>query len=139
VLVARRGPSFARGRGADAVAWTVVAATVVGGLCFFKQQVEVLADVARFDRAPYEIAERTIAGRALVFVDEIQTGQPSTWVLGLRPPRPDLSDRIVYCHAVPARRAAEVLRWARDRRGWFLSRDARTGAVSLVPLPAGGD
>ncbi len=139
VLSGRRVAGMLEGRGRDLLAWAVVAATVVGVLGFWSQQVDVLADLRRFNQAPYDLAERTIEGRALVFVDEIQTSQPSSWVLGLRPPRPNLSDRIVYCHGVSLRRAADVLRWTEDRRGWFLSRDRLTGDVSLIPLPSAGE
>jgi hypothetical protein len=136
VLATRRGAALGRGRGRDLVVWMAVAATFVGAFGFWSQQVTTLHHLSELNRAPYELAERIIPGRALVFVDEIQTSPPSSWVLGLQPPRPDLSDRIIYANVVRTELAAEVLRWAEDRQGWFLSRDQETGEVSLVPLPA---
>jgi hypothetical protein len=135
VLAGRRAAAFLDGRGPDLVAWLAVAATVVGVACFWRQQVDVLTSLSAFDRAPYELAERIVPGRAVVFVENIQTSPPSSWVLGLRPPTPDLSDRIIYANVVRHERATDVLRWARDRQGWYLSRDRRTGDVSLVPQP----
>jgi hypothetical protein len=108
----------------------------VGAATFGWQQVDVLRSLSAFNNAPYEVAERVVEGRAIVFVEDIQTTPPSSWVLGVRPPRPDLSDRIVYGNVVSRERAREVLRWAGGRRGYYLSRDHVSGDVSLVPLAA---
>jgi len=136
LLAGRRVSGWWGGRGRELLAWQVVAAAVVGGLTFGWQQVDVLRSLAAFNNAPYEVAERVVDGRALIFVDNIQTTPPSSWVLGLRPPRHDLSDRLVFGHVVGRSRADEVLRWTDGRRGYYLSRDRVTGDVSLIPLAA---
>lgn len=135
VLLARRVEETRAGRGRDLLAWICVGALVVGALGFWHQQLTVVRSLAEFNREPYEIAERIIPDRAVVFVDNIQTTPQSSWVLGLQPPRPNLSDRIIYANVVRQERAAAVLTWAHDRQGWYLSRDRTTGDVSLVPLP----
>jgi len=135
VLLGQRVEEAKVGRGRDLVAWLCVCATLVGLFGFWRQQVDVLDSLADFNREPYELAERIIPERAVVFVDDIQTSPPSSWVLGLQPPRPDLSDRLIYANVVRQEQAAAVLSWARGRQGWYLSRDRVTGDVSLVPLP----
>jgi hypothetical protein len=132
---ARAANELAGARGRDALCWLAVASGLVGWLVFGGQQLRVLEGLSENIRAPYEAAQELIEGPAVVFVDNIKTTPPSSWVLGLRPPQPDLSDRIIYGNVVPMDRAQEVLRWARGRRGYYLSRDRRTGDVSLIPLP----
>jgi hypothetical protein len=119
----------------ERLAWLAVASTLVGCLVFGGQQALVLRNLAAFNAAPYRAAEQVIDGRALVFVDNPQTTPPSSWVLGVRPPGPDLSDRIIYGNVAAHDRALDVMRWASDRRGYYLSRDRRTGDVSIIPLP----
>lgn len=136
LLLGQRTKGWLDGRGQELVAWIAVAAALVGCLMFGRQQVEVLRSLAEFNLTPYEVAERTIDGRALIFVDEIQTAPPSSWVLGVRPPSHDLSERLVFGHAVGHAKANEVLRWSEGRRGYYLCRDGTSGDVSLVPLPA---
>lgn len=120
----------------DQLAWLAASFTLMGCLVFGGQQAAVLRSLAAFNAAPYQAAERVIDGRAIVFIDNPQTTPPSSWVLGVRPPRPDLSDRILYGNVVPHDRTLEVMRWARGRHGYYLSRDRRTGEVSLIPLPS---
>lgn len=135
IALGRRLGASGDGRAGELVGWVALAAFVVSVLVFWQQQVDVLRSLSRFNNEPYVTAEETIEGRALVFVDEIQTTPPSSWVLGVRPPHPDLRDRLVFGHVVNQRRAAEVLQELPGRRAYFLSRDQRTGDVSLVPLP----
>jgi 4-amino-4-deoxy-L-arabinose transferase-like glycosyltransferase len=136
IVLGERVGSVGDGSGRDRLAWFAIAACLVGALVFWQQQIDMLRALSQFNRAPYDIAEETIDGRALVFIEEIQTTPPSSWVLGIRPPSPDMNDRILYGDVVGQHRAAEVLRAHPDRRGYFLSRDQRSGDVSIVPLPS---
>jgi hypothetical protein len=123
-------------RTAELVPWFAVASALVGVVFFGAHQVAVLGELADFNNSPYRVAHESIDGPAVVFVENIQTTPPSSWVLGLRPPRPGLSDRLLFVNVANLARAAEVMRWARPRRAYYLSRDQMTGAVSLLPLPA---
>lgn len=146
ILAGRRVEGLVPGRGRDLVAWLSLSSVAVGAGLFWTQQVAVLRSLAAFERAPYELADRLVEGRGVVFVPDVQTSPPSSWVLGHRPPAPDLSDRVLYGKVPPPSLAADIIEQS-DRRPYYMSRDRRTGDVTLLPLapprprraPAGGE
>lgn len=111
---------------------------IVASLCalvtFVPVYVRSLRASADLVRAPYDLVEDEVPGRAVVFVRNLPVGSlpPFSWAYYRRNNRPDLSDRVLFVNYLDPERNRALMAYLPDRAPYVMGMDGQR----LVLLPA---
>jgi len=104
---------------------------IVASLCalvtFVPVYVHSLRASADLVRAPYDLVEDDVPGRAVVFVRSLPVGSvpPFSWAYFRRNNHPDLSDRVLFVNFVDPERNRAFMAYFPDRTPYVMGMDGR--------------
>jgi len=117
-----------------------LAAVVTSLLLYVPLYLGSLSAMGSLARAPYDLVDETVQGRAVVFVHSLGALDfpPWSWAYYPRNPSPGLTDRVLYVKDLGEARNQDLIRFMPDRRPYWMG--IREGRLVLVPLSsrAGG-
>jgi hypothetical protein len=119
----------------------VAAFPIVASLCalatFIPVYVHSLRNSSELVRAPYDLVEERVPGRAIVFVQSLPVGSvpPYSWAYYRRNNRPDLSDRVLFVNFQDPQKNRILMAQFPDRAAYAIGMDGLR--LVLLPLQPG--
>jgi hypothetical protein len=119
----------------------VAAFPIVASVCalatFIPVYVHSLRSSSQLVRAPYDLVEERVPGRAIVFVQSLPVGSvpPYSWAYYRRNNRPDLSDRVLFVNFLDPQRNRILMAQFPDRAAYAMGMDGPQ--LVLLPLQVG--